>query len=89
MTLRILQGTNVVATCFLVIVSEHHRKMDAVARGDNSRKAEIVFMSILNRRPGLVERESDLEEQIKQYGDKGYANLIWALLNTPECFFIK
>lgn len=64
------------------------RKMDAVKR-DSGLKADIVFMSILNRKPNHYEREKFLKREIERNGDKGYANLIWALLNTPEFFFIK
>jgi len=52
----------------------------------NDQKAAIVFMSILNRRP-TSEELTLLEEEIKD--ESGQRRLIWALLNTPEFFFLK
>ena len=62
------------------------RKMNST--NDRMQKADIVFMSILNRKSFPYER-SLIYEELDQYGADGYSNLIWALLNTPEFFFIK
>ena len=49
---------------------------------------EVVFYSILNRRPdpqenGIARRE------LQTNGETGYANIIWALINTREFLFIQ
>lgn len=55
----------------------------------NSRKkAEVVFLSILNRLPTEEEKNLLLEEMQSASSDD-FSDLIWALLNTPEFFFIK
>ena len=51
-------------------------------------KAEIIFLSILNRRMLPVERQM-LVKELESGGDAAIANLIWALLNTPEFLFVK
>ena len=50
-------------------------------------RAQIVFLSILNRRI-LPEEHKMLVEELKR-GPQAMPNLIWALLNTPEFIFIK
>ena len=50
-------------------------------------RAQIVFLSILNRRI-LPEEHKMLVEELKR-GPQSMPNLIWALLNTPEFIFIK
>lgn len=51
-------------------------------------KVEAMFLSILNRRPTL--REKDIaKKQLGAHGDDGYANMIWALINTREFSFIQ
>ncbi|WP_009960472.1 DUF1549 domain-containing protein [Verrucomicrobium spinosum] len=51
-------------------------------------KVEAMFLSILNRRPTL--REKDIaKKQLGSNGDAGYANMIWALVNTREFSFIQ
>ena len=54
---------------------------------DPMKRAEIVFLSILNRRI-LPEEHKMLVEELKK-GPSAMPNLIWALLNTPEFIFIK
>lgn len=53
-----------------------------------SKRADIVFLSILNRVPTPGER-SLLLKTLRDASDEDMADLIWALLNTPEFFFIK
>lgn len=55
---------------------------------DPRKKAEVVFLSILNRLPTEDEKNLLLQE-IKSSNSEDLADLIWALLNTPEFFFIK
>ena len=55
---------------------------------DQRKKAEVVFLSILNRLPTEDEKNLLLEE-MKSSNSEDLADLIWALLNTPEFFFIK
>ncbi len=50
-------------------------------------KAETIFLSILNRRPTL--REKDIAKRITADGEQGYADMIWALINTREFCFIQ
>jgi hypothetical protein len=52
-----------------------------------SDKAERIFLSILNRRPTL--REKDIAKRVTSEGEDGYASMIWALLNTREFAFIQ
>ena len=52
------------------------------------KKAEVVFLSILNRLPTEGEKNLLLQE-MKSSNSEDLADLIWALLNTPEFFFIK
>lgn len=55
---------------------------------DPRKKAEVVFLSILNRLPTEDEKNLLLQE-MKSSNSQDLADLIWALLNTPEFFFIK
>ncbi|MFP6854409.1 MAG: DUF1553 domain-containing protein, partial [Opitutales bacterium] len=55
---------------------------------DPAMRAEVVFLSILNRTTTDSERRL-LLDQLYLGDDKDMADLIWALLTTPEFFFIK
>ncbi|MBB5034292.1 DUF1549 domain-containing protein [Prosthecobacter vanneervenii] len=50
-------------------------------------KVEALFVSILNRRPTLAEK--DIAKRALSNGEDGYANMIWALINTREFIFIQ
>lgn len=50
-------------------------------------KVEALFVSVLNRRPTLAEK--DIAKRALSAGDAGYANMIWALINTREFIFIQ
>ena len=50
-------------------------------------KAETIFLSLLNRHPTL--REKDIAKRITSEGEQGYADMIWALINTREFCFIQ
>jgi hypothetical protein len=52
-----------------------------------SEKVEALFMSVLNRRPTLSEK--DIAQRALSSGDDGYANMIWALINTREFIFVQ
>ena len=54
---------------------------------DPRKQAEVVFLSILNRLPTESEKKLLLDQTGSSEGD--LSDLIWALLNTPEFFFIK
>lgn len=51
-------------------------------------RIEVIFQSILSRRPTSSERQVALAE-IKAHGDAGYGNVIWALVNTREFLFVQ
>ncbi|MFP6900588.1 MAG: DUF1553 domain-containing protein, partial [Opitutales bacterium] len=55
---------------------------------DVFKRAEIAFLSILGRVATTTERLV-LLKQLHRGDDKEMGDLIWALLNTPEFFFIK
>jgi hypothetical protein len=55
---------------------------------DPRKKAEVVFLSILNRLPTEDEKKLLLQE-MESSNSQNLSDLIWALLNTPEFFFIK
>ena len=50
-------------------------------------KVEALFVSVLNRRPTLAEK--DIAKRALSSGDEGYSNMIWALVNTREFIFIQ
>ncbi|RBP47742.1 SLA1 Homology Domain 1 (SHD1) protein [Roseimicrobium gellanilyticum] len=50
-------------------------------------KAETIFLSILNRKPTL--REKDIAKRVTAEGENGYADMIWALINSREFCFIQ
>jgi Protein of unknown function (DUF1549)/Protein of unknown function (DUF1553)/SLA1 homology domain 1, SHD1 len=52
-----------------------------------SEKVERMFLSIMNRMPTLDEK--DIAKRVLATGDNGYANMIWALINTREFIFIQ
>lgn len=51
-------------------------------------RVNVIFLTILARRPTEEERGYALEE-IKAHGNPGYGNVIWALVNTREFLFIQ
>ena len=61
------------------------RKVRSVS--DPRKQAEVVFLSILNRLPTESEKKLLLDQTGSSEDD--LSDLIWALLNTPEFFFIK
>lgn len=51
-------------------------------------RVNVIFLTILSRRPTEEERKVALEE-IKAHGNAGYGNVIWSLVNTREFLFIQ
>lgn len=51
-------------------------------------KVETLFLSVLNRRPTL--REKEMAKRLLSDGpESAYANMIWGLVNTREFYFIQ
>ena len=61
------------------------RNMEKVR--DPSQKVEPMFMSIMSRKPSM--NEKDIAKRVLGQGEDGYANMIWALINTREFMFIQ
>ena len=61
---------------------------NVIAEKTNEARVDVVFQSILTRRPSPEERRTALAE-VKSHGDAGYGNVIWALVNTREFLFIQ
>jgi hypothetical protein len=55
---------------------------------DAKKRVEIIFLSILNRKPSIEEMQTALTE-IRRAGNRGYGNVIWALVNTREFLFVQ
>jgi len=55
---------------------------------DPSEKVEVVFLSILNRKPTLLEKDI-AKKELTANGEQGYSNMIWALINTREFSFVE
>lgn len=51
-------------------------------------RVNVIFLSILSRRPTPDEKQIALAE-IREHGPAGYGNVIWALVNTREFLFIQ
>ena len=62
------------------------RTMDKV--NNPSDKVERMFMTIMNRRPTLQEKEI-AKRELTSHGEEGYSNMIWALINTREFMFVQ
>ena len=61
---------------------------NVIAEKSNEGRIDVVFQSILTRKPSKEERLTAFAE-IKAHGDPGYGNVIWALVNTREFLFIQ
>jgi hypothetical protein len=52
-------------------------------------KITAIFQSILSRSPSSAELAAAMRE-IRDVGDeKGYPNIVWALINTREFLFVQ
>jgi hypothetical protein len=61
---------------------------NVVAEKSTDARIEIIFQSILARKPVPAERQA-AHAEIKAHGDAGYGNVIWALVNTREFLFVQ
>jgi len=65
------------------------RILDAIDKGRAvGPKLETAFLSILNRMPNADER-SRAYKAIARDGADGFRNVVWALINTREFFFVQ
>jgi hypothetical protein len=62
------------------------RTMDKV--NSPSDKVERMFLTVMNRRPTLAEKDI-AKRELSAHGENGYANMIWALINTREFIFVQ
>ena len=51
-------------------------------------KINLIFQAMLTQRPTPEEMEIALAE-VERFGDTGYDNLVWALMNTQRFLFIE
>jgi hypothetical protein len=61
---------------------------NVTAESDAKKKVETMFLSILNRKPSTEEMQTALTE-IRRAKNRGYGNVIWALVNTREFLFVQ
>jgi len=61
---------------------------NVVNRSSLESRVDVIFKSILSRRPTASDMQTALAE-IKAKGSAGYGNVIWALVNTREFLFIR
>ncbi len=61
---------------------------EVLAAGDLRDKIDVIFLSILSRKPSRTDRKLAAAE-IQSYGPAGFGNVIWALLNTREFLFVQ
>ena len=76
-----------------VMLEQGSALYDNVVRSKNSDEAvERIFVSVLTRRPGAMDRKTARKEFVgadrKRMG-VGIGNVVWALLNTREFLFIQ
>ena len=63
---------------------------DNVVSHPAERSIDVVFLSLLSRRPASDERLIALQEiRTADTPAVGYGNLVWGLLNTREFLFIQ
>lgn len=61
---------------------------EVMAAPDLRDKIDVIFLSILSRKPSRTDRKL-AEAEIQSNGPAGFGNVIWALLNTREFLFIQ
>ncbi|MBD3675643.1 MAG: DUF1553 domain-containing protein [Planctomycetaceae bacterium] len=61
---------------------------NVIRERSESDRIEVIFLSILNRKPDSDELRLARQE-IKRAGNAGYGNVIWALVNTREFLFVQ
>ena len=71
---------------------------DEVLETNHSNRIDVIFLSILGRRPTAKERQiasQEIRDNLQKYKNDpnkrlaGYGNVIWALFNTREFLFIQ
>jgi len=55
---------------------------------DPKDRVTVLWLSTLSRKPSSGEMRL-AQDEIRRNGDKGYGNLVWALVNSREFMFIK
>jgi hypothetical protein len=61
---------------------------NVIAEKGTDARIDVIFLSILSRRPTPAERQVAMSE-VKSHGDAGFGNVIWALVNTREFLFVQ
>jgi hypothetical protein len=61
---------------------------NVTAEKDPEKRVDVIFVSVLCRKPVAEEKKAALDE-IKKHGNAGYGNVIWSLVNTPEFLFVQ
>ncbi len=61
---------------------------NVTAEKDPEKRVDVIFVSVLCRKPLPEEKRAALDE-IKKHGNAGYGNVIWSLVNTPEFLFVQ
>jgi hypothetical protein len=61
---------------------------DTVKAKTVNERIDVIFLSILSRKATTSE-EAIAKTEIKDSGNAGYGNVIWALINTKEFLFIQ
>jgi hypothetical protein len=61
---------------------------NVTAEKDPEKRVDVIFVSVLCRKPVTEEKKAALDE-IKKHGNAGYGNVIWSLVNTPEFLFVQ
>jgi hypothetical protein len=51
-------------------------------------RLDVIFLSILSRKPSASERQA-AQAEIAKHDNAGYGNVIWALVNTREFLFVQ
>ena len=63
---------------------------DEVSSHGPNEAVNVIFLSVLARRPSAADREFAMQEILSAENRAvGASNLIWALLNTREFLFIQ
>lgn len=72
------------------VLAEGSVVMDSIATNDSSLAVDIIFLSVLCRRPTVEERQVAIAAiKTAPSVTEGYRDVIWALLNTREFLFIQ
>ncbi len=84
---QILQMFN--GTVTHMILDERSKMYENVAKQrDAERRIEVIFLSVLSRKPSSRELKIAREE-IQANKSTGYGNVTWALVNTREFLFLQ